>query len=143
MLSIETGPICCNSLDVLKTSHRIFLSRTCLYPSYFNYMISNPIFLLLLVTFVVGEEYPFGPTPFCSSKPIASILPLVIDEIVTVDMTNYFAGYNLTFTTQWNNFSSLQPKVSILSNRSSSYGIPIQMHLEHNGNKFGKDFVVT
>lgn len=105
-------------------------------------MIANTIVLVVLLILVSGQEHPNGPEPFCSSKQVAPLLPLVIGEVVTVDVTNYFTGYNLSFMLQANNFSNLSPKFNIQSMNVSSFGTPIQMHLDHSGNQFGKDFVV-
>jgi hypothetical protein len=51
------------------------------------------IFVLLVTT--VAEEYPPGPVPYCSSRPIMPILPLTINEVITTDISKYFSGYNL------------------------------------------------
>lgn len=62
-------------------------------------MVLPPLALILfsLATLAFSDLSP-GPKPFCSSKSIPRQLPITIDEIFTVDLSNYFVGYNLDYT---------------------------------------------
>lgn len=56
------------------------------------------ILLLLSLLIITHSDLPPGPKPFCASKSIPKQLPITIDEIFSVDLSNYFVGYNLEYT---------------------------------------------
>lgn len=59
-------------------------------------MIKNTLifFILTILHFQAYAQSP-TPAPYCTSKPVYSILPLTIGEIFKYDMSNSFTGYNL------------------------------------------------
>lgn len=58
---------------------------------------SHPLCFLILTTILWGSscDLPPGPKPFCDVKTIPMQLPMTIDEILSVDLSNHFVGYNL------------------------------------------------
>ena len=56
------------------------------------------ILVLLCLVGIVLSDLPPGPKPFCAHKQLPKQLPLTIDEVFSVDLSNYFVGYNLEYT---------------------------------------------
>jgi hypothetical protein len=100
------------------------------------------LLLLLTVLAVRCDDYPPGPTPYCSSRQILPLLPLGIPEVITVDVSNYFSGYNLDIIMPVNNYSYLRPKCNLQASNSTKLDQPVNMELRHSGNSWAKDFVV-
>ena len=79
------------------------------------------------------------PTPFCVSRPMVKELTLSPNELISFDMANLFAGYNLNISlltkhemaTMTNKFLELDRKNAHLPNLISHY-------VEHKGNTWGK-----
>lgn len=103
-----------------------------------------PARLLLWFAFIlaVSCEYPPGPTPYCSSRQILPLLPLAISEVITVDVSDYFSGYNIDIILQPNNFSYLRPKYNKQAENKTKLDTPISMELKHSGNAWSSDFTV-
>lgn len=59
--------------------------------------------LVLILVMFEAQAIARAPVPYCSSKVMYKQIALAAEEYVSVDMSDFFSGYNLNVTLGSNN----------------------------------------
>ncbi len=72
-------------------------------------------FFIFIAIFSLALATAVAPEPYCKTRPLYKQFPLVMEEILTHDMSDSFAGYNLEISLPSNlNFATISKKITEL-----------------------------
>ena len=95
--------------------------------------------ILCLMIFEI-ESIARAPVPYCSSKILYKQIALAAEEYVSIDMSNFFSGYNLHITKGTNNsFADIHRKQYVMDEKKQYFAQIISHYVQPKDNSVGRD----